>query len=314
MKEETFIQLLDPDHNFNDDCAKIPENPEGTIQIISTDSMVDGTHFHMEWSGPEDIATKLIHSNLADLISSGARPTWCLLNAGFPVNIDDRHLIHFASAFLDELNSCGIQLIGGDTFRSEQLTFTMTIGGYAKRQLKHRSRSGDSLYITGPVGGSLTGYRILNHEIENTSGNEKESAVAKHLQPKTRTDLIDFFYDTDFISSATDISDGVWQDAFNLTHKDATEPAGIEIYLNQIPATGLLDSIDLLRSGEEYEILFTANPSEIAKLQNRSFCIEIGSVNDSGILTLLSDKKMRNQITIGGEFSFDHFSSGPEKY
>jgi thiamine-monophosphate kinase len=330
MKEESFIELLDFHQTFDDDCAEIPSAKADTIELISTDSMIENTHFRTAWSSPEDIAIKLIHSSISDLIASGARPEWCLLNAGFPISCNDEHLKKFAARFLSELSAISVRLIGGDTFRSENMHFTLTAGGRARRQIKRRPVKGHSLYLTGPVGASLAGLKILRKQAdpnlpanrEHTDSTRLRDSIAKHLRPRCRIDLVDFFYHTDWISAAIDVSDGLYKDAGRLVCNDKQNPAGIEIYLDRVPQSrhaqsGELapgSSLEWIHSGEEYEILFTAPKEKVETLKDRSFCIEIGRVTQTAEILLYRDSKSRQKIEVATNAGYDHFSSGPEKY
>ena len=42
---------------------------------MSTDMLVEGRHFRLDWSTPHDVGRKAIAQNAADIEAMGARPT-----------------------------------------------------------------------------------------------------------------------------------------------------------------------------------------------------------------------------------------------
>jgi thiamine-monophosphate kinase len=51
--------------------------------VISTDMLVEGTHFLAD-ADPEDLGWKTLAVNVSDLAAMGARPRWATLAAALP--------------------------------------------------------------------------------------------------------------------------------------------------------------------------------------------------------------------------------------
>ncbi|MCR9141544.1 MAG: thiamine-phosphate kinase [bacterium] len=188
MRESDIIALFfsraDRSGVPQDDCARIDAQ-----HIVTTDAVVEGTHFRRDWSGPEDLAIKLWNVNLSDIAASGGDPDWCLLNLGLPANIGDDWLRAFARQFRRECERDGGRLVGGDTFRSSQITLSLTLAGSLWRSdeatdYRYLDRAGgapgDAIYVTGAPGLSLLGYELLlGADARNSSG---ASRAAKTTQ------------------------------------------------------------------------------------------------------------------------------------
>lgn len=255
MNEESIISLfLSGQTRKGDDCADLPSG-----DVVTTDSMVEGTHFRLKHSSPEDLAWKLVHSNLSDLACSGARPRWALLNLGIPPELSEDFLQAFSRTLKQELSSPGCEIYGGDTFRAPVLSLGLTLGGPVeyRRLYRNRARPGDVLYISGTLGLSMAG--LLHLEGERIIRNETvlSQALRKHNRPEARMEWARLIQREPGIRGAMDVSDGLLVDAGRMA-----DASGVRIRLleERIPVDPLLrndwSGRDAALSGEEYELLF----------------------------------------------------------
>src|SRR5437762_11402608 len=65
------------------DDAAVLSAPDGRV-VASTDVLVEGVHFRLDWSTPEQVGRKAIAVNLADIAAMGATPTAVLVGFGCP--------------------------------------------------------------------------------------------------------------------------------------------------------------------------------------------------------------------------------------
>jgi len=265
MKEWDIISLFYKNPGILDDASDIP----GTDQIVTTDSLAEGTHFRRDWSSPEDIAIKLFHANLSDIAASGADPLWCLLNLGLPSDTDAGFIERFARQLKHLSDEYGAPVIGGDTFLSSCSHFDLAMGGkIVRRLLRSGGRAGDSLYCTGNVGLSLAGFRSLSGTLDlpldrqvkeegYSSTSLFELAREKHLRPRARPEWGKKIRANPEVHAAMDISDGLVLDADRLARASGVR---LRVDLEKIPVHPQLASFltkqDAARSGEEFEILF----------------------------------------------------------
>ena len=141
------------DFSIGDDCA-ITHIPEGYQLAITTDTMVEGTHFLSSIS-PQDLAYKAIATNLSDLAAMGAKPAWISLALTLP-EVDENWLSHFSQSLFDILNQYDVTLIGGDTTKGP-LSITITAQGFVpkgKALFRHNAKVGDLIYVSGTLGDS----------------------------------------------------------------------------------------------------------------------------------------------------------------
>lgn len=277
MKEEKVIELFNKNNkNFqNDDCEVLPIK-KNFIPIITGDSIIENVHFKINWHKPEDLAKKLFQVNLSDIISSGGFPNWCFLQIGIPKNIDSQFIFQFSKSFLKECKKFNTNLIGGDTFRSEILVLSLTMGGYTKKYISRKSPPNCFIYTTGNFGLSLLGFKILNEEIKIPE-ELKQVPIRKHLIPKARIDLAKKIYP--YAEAMMDISDGLVQDLTKMAKN-----SGFQFIINveKIPIhkkyKKYINYEMALISGEEYELVFTTK-----KNLNSPFLTKIGYVSNKKI-------------------------------
>ena len=289
MTEREIISLFYQDRSNQaravdilDDCALVPGNGK---QIVTTDAVVEGVHFCLDWSSPEDLAIKLFQVNLSDLIASGGLPNWCLLNLGLPKQIPNTNegcefLVRFSRAFKKEClhNECSI--IGGDTFRSDKIFLSLTMGGKVKRYISRTgAKPGDHLYVTGDLGSCWFALRHLRKR-KSLMGNDDTvlQALQKHLQPRAKVTWAKWLWDRVELHAMLDISDGLLNNAIHLARANFLE---ISIDLQVIPIPTKLKSEikaeEAILSGEELELLFLAEPG----LEFPFPCRSIGYAKDT---------------------------------
>ena len=67
-----------------DDAAVVPA-PDGRV-VATTDLLVEGRHFRLDWSSPADVGYKAAAQNLADVAAMGARPTALVVGLSAPAS------------------------------------------------------------------------------------------------------------------------------------------------------------------------------------------------------------------------------------
>lgn len=289
MKEDEIIEYFDsstrPQESvfqnsppisdlFKDDCA-----PINGRMIVTTDSMAEDVHFRREWSAPEDLAIKLFQINYSDLLSSGGRAQWALLNLGLPADVEKDFVSRFSGTLLEEMRRVNCRLVGGDTYRCQQFNLGLTLGGVVERYVRRSDgRPENHIYLTGHLGLSLAGYQhltgkwSLDNDVLNTDPGEpyneiksnwtlRELALEKHLRPRARREWAEFLSNHPQVHAMMDLSDGIYSDLPRLARASRVT---LEVDLSRIPVFPELRSIltvhEVINSGEEYELLFLAEP------------------------------------------------------
>jgi thiamine-monophosphate kinase len=109
-----------------------------------------------------------------------------------------------------EQNKYKISLCGGDTTFSNQLSFSITSIGYSKNIVyRNKAKINDDIYVTGNLGDSFVGLKILQNKIKVTK-KLKSYFIKKYFEPDIQIKLTNKLLK--FANSSIDISDGLLDD------------------------------------------------------------------------------------------------------
>ncbi|WP_070970841.1 thiamine-phosphate kinase [Vibrio sonorensis] len=293
-----------------DDCA-IVQAPDNLAIAISTDTLVEGTHF-LKNADPAWVAHKALASNISDLAAMGATPSWVSFALTMP-EVDEEWLKPFCDAFFKLADYYDIQLIGGDTTKGP-LAITLTIQGFVPVEgaLKRSGANvGDWIYVTGNLGDSKAGLDVIldSNKREHPHADELEK---RHFVSSPRVLTGQALQGV--ATSAIDISDGLISD---LGHILKSSNVGASVDVSQLPISdelvAFLGSQEkalqyALSSGEEYELCFTVDSNAKSSLETLLVhtgtpvsCI--GMIRPQGRIELHRDGEELDWDLTG----FDHF-------
>ena len=197
--------------------------------VATQDALVEGVHFHLDWTTHRELGYKAAAVNLSDLAASGAVPEALLVTLGAP---EDAELGDVLELY-EGLNEPGVPVVGGDTTRAPQLLVSVTALGRSQRVPgRAGARPGDLVVVTGPLGAAGAAFREHRHARPPLRLEEgRRLAASAH--------------------ALTDISDGL---AVSSAHLAALSRCRIEIELERVPlAPGA--TVEDLSFGEDYELL-----------------------------------------------------------
>lgn len=266
---------------IGDDCAVLPQH-DGLRTLVSTDMLVEGTHFLLGDISPYRLGWKSAAVNISDIAAMGGKPVATFLSLALPPagNVDSEWMDEFIRGYRDVSDRYGVALLGGDTTSSQVgLCINVTVlGEAAPDRIKTRdsARVGDLVCVTGTLGDSGAGLRIIldraasgNAADAHTSSDRVlETLVARHYEPVpcVRQGLL--LGACQGVHAMMDISDGI---ASDLRHIMKASGVGAEIDVNALPLSSelkaycecnRLDTSDFaLASGEDYQLLFTLDPA-----------------------------------------------------
>lgn len=254
---------------MNDDAAVIAFGDEALI--LTHDTLVEGVHF-LPGQDPADIAWKLVATNLSDLAAKGAEPIGVLL--GYMLGGDDAR---FVAGLGEALAAFDTALLGGDTVRGTgpQVLGLTALGRAVHRPVPSRSgaRSGDAVYVTGPLGAALLGLEALR------DGTQADSTAYRRPQPLLAAGRAL----APQVSAMMDVSDGLLLDAFRMARASQVT---LHLTAAAVPiAVPEVRRAEALRWGDDYQLLFTASPSAILPVP--AHCI--GTVSDAASAPIVLD-------------------------
>jgi len=230
------------------DDAAVLDVPSGEKLVVSTDASVEGVHFRREWFSAQEIGARAATAALSDLAAMAAEPIGLLLALGIPQGWDEA-IAELARGVGASAEQASCPIVGGNVTRSGELSLTITVLGSAARTLRRRgAAAGDSVYVSGSLGGPGAALRALRDGRVAEPGH-----MQRFASPRARIQEARWLADAG-ATAAIDISDGLGADA---AHLGRASGVTVELDAALIPCLDGVRPADALVSGEEYEILVT---------------------------------------------------------
>ncbi|HTT74137.1 MAG TPA: thiamine-phosphate kinase [Thermoplasmata archaeon] len=138
---------------LGDDAAALTP-PPGRVAVLTTDALIEGTHF-LAASAPADLGAASVGVSLSDLAAKGAHPAGVLIALVVPPGTPARWAERLLRGAERAAARAGTHVIGGDTKPGPVATVVSTAVGWARPgRLPRRggARPGDLLVTTGTVG------------------------------------------------------------------------------------------------------------------------------------------------------------------
>ncbi|MDV6276065.1 thiamine-phosphate kinase [Rhodococcus erythropolis] len=145
------------------DDAAIVTSGDGRV-VVSSDMLVEGRHFRVDWSSPRDIGRKAVAQNAADVVSMGARPTAFTVSLGCPPSTPVDVIDGISAGIWDAATDLGAGVVGGDLVQSPVIVVSVTVlGDLGGRPavLRSGAKVGDKIAVAGLFGCSAAGLALL---------------------------------------------------------------------------------------------------------------------------------------------------------
>ena len=308
MGEFSFIQWIrerqkrrkDVILGIGDDCAVINVSSD-RMCLITTDMLVDGTHFDLKKCSVRDVGRKAIACSISDMAAMGCQATVAVISICFPDHTTENFAQELYKGIWSIADKYDIGIVGGDIISGDSpLCINVTMLGRddgLKPVKRSGARVGDKILVTGTLGGSLLGKHL-------------------YFEPRIKEGIV---LNKNFsIHAMIDISDGLTAD---LNHILEESHVGAILYEDCIPVspdavkiskqTGQTPFFHALSDGEDYELLMTLSRSQAKKVMKsplfkKGICSCIGEVvRGNGIQMRFSDGKIRRVKPRG----YEHFKS-----
>ncbi|MCF4007026.1 thiamine-phosphate kinase [Corynebacterium uropygiale] len=287
------IQKVSPSRHNGDDAAVLGHASPNSRVVVTTDMLVEGRHFRMDWSTPEQIGHKAIVQNFADIQAMGARPTAALLALSAPPSTPVSVLRGIARGIALRVADFSAELVGGDLTSGDHLVLSVTalgsLGGNLPELTIDRARPGQKVVASGEIGHSAAGLALLER-YGTDFPREFAPLVAAHRTPSLVPGRGMVARSTG-ATAMTDNSDGLTADLGLMAQRSHVR---IDLDPEAIRPSALM---------EEAAALLDADPWEWVLCGGEDHTLIATTATDvpSGFRTIGSVHKGPEDITIGGQ-------------
>ena len=271
--------------------------------VISIDTYNEGVHF-FDFKYPELVIKKILRSSISDLICKGVLPKYYFISgSGNKKTFTHKNLSKISNSLKQEQNKYGIFLCGGDTTFSNKLSFSITSVGYSKKIIyRNKAKFNDDIYVTGNLGDSFIGLKILQKKIKMNRKLQNyfiKNYFKPEIQIKLTKELIKF------ANSSIDLSDGLIDDLAKMINK---QKLSYQLWEEKIPLSkhllnylkrNNLKKSNFISNGDDYQILFTAcsDKSRIIQSTSKKLGIKITKIGK-----IILNNKKSSIITKKGKY------------
>ena len=269
---------------IGDDAAVLNFGTKRTL--ITTDLLLEGVHFNLEYVPLKHLGYKAAVVNFSDIYAMNATPTQITVSLGISKRFSVEDLEELYSGIRLACERYNVDLVGGDTSASMTgLTISITcLGTAAAKDIVYRNgaKPNDLICVTGNLGTAYMGLQLLERERLVMQANEnatpafegREYLLERQLKPEARRDIIEKLREAGIKPTAMmDISDGL---SSELMHICTQSNVGCCVFEDKLPidyqAAALAEEMNLnivtcaLNGGEDYELLFTCSLDYYEKL------------------------------------------------
>lgn len=246
-----------------DDAASVAWSKDSDC-LVTTDMLLEGSCFLLEGSSiqvagiaaadPFRIGRKSMSVNLSDIAAMAGQPVAAVVSVGLPRQGGRALAEQLYLGIRQRADEFDTAIVGGDTNSwNGPLVINITLFGEpgpAGVIRRNGARAGDSLLVTGPLGGSILGKHL------DFTPRIREAQQLAVLGP---------------LNAMMDISDGLAADLAKLC---AESCCGAVLYAEQIPISdsarslndGKLPLLHALGDGEDFELLIATSPHVAQRL------------------------------------------------
>lgn len=267
--------------NENDDVAHLPLrhiigdsiSTDTVVIVLKSDMLVESTDVTPRMR-PWQIARKSVVASVSDMSAKGIEPPYlCVISIGIPNNYSKARIEDLARGFKLASNEFGVEIIGGDTNRCNELIINCNLAGFSTRHRpipkRNGAKPGDFVISSGLFGYSSSGLKIL---LNGASARRqfRRRAIKSVLKPEPQ--LIFGTSMAKFFSSSIDSSDGLAASVY-----EVAKQSQVDIILNNVPSgkgieqfaqhNGLVVRDLVYYGGEEYEIIATLSKTNLEKVR-----------------------------------------------
>jgi len=310
---------------IGDDAAVLRSTP-GKETVITADLLVEDIDFRRTTTPPYLLGHKALAVSLSDIAAMGARPLWSMVSIGVPEDVWQTDFVErLYDGLLDLANRYGVQLIGGDTSRTnDRIVIDSIVSGECaagRAVMRSGASAGDQVFVTGSLGAAAAGLRLIERgahlaeqNLADDDSQKLDHVLLRQLRPEARVGWGIVLGEERLATAMIDLSDGLSSDlnrlcaASNVGALIDSASLPIDDRVTELCGRRALDPLQLaLHGGEDFELLFTVKPGDVARLPKRVDGVEIkriGEITDSSQGVRISEGARIWELKPGGWVHF----------
>ncbi len=266
-----------------DDCAVIGKKRDRLWHLLKTDCLVEGVHFRAD-EAPQRIGWKALARAISDIAAMGGLPRHALVTVAASGETNVTRLKGIYAGLRKAARAFDVSIVGGETARSPgPLFLSIALTGEVERTrcvMRGGGKPGDILYVTGRLGGSISG---------------------RHLTFTPRVPEARWLTENFPLHAMMDLSDGLGADLPRLAKASGT---AFELWKENLPRSKGCSVEQALSDGEDYELLFAVAARDAESLETR-WRKHFPKLPLTAIGRLCSQSEIRIPQSLHG---FDHFA------
>ncbi len=297
------------------DDAAVIEPERGALDVLTTDTQVEGVHFDHRFVPPDAIGHRALAVNLSDLAAMGAMPRAVLLSLVLPDALDVVVVDGILDGLLALASAHNAVVVGGNISRTPgpMMVDVTAVGSVRPRRLLTRAgaRPGDGVYVTGTIGDGSVGLRSL----QTAGGAAPHACQERYLRPQPRVRAGMLLGRNRAASACIDTSDGLADAVRRVAEASqvgialdgSTLPIGDEVRRwHDAHGDSVVDAA--IGGGDDYELLFTVRPAHMGRF--RDVRKRLGGLPVTKIGVVTKERRVIIQSGAGERLlpeGFDHF-------
>jgi len=271
---------------IGDDCAVLNYGGDRRV-LVTTDMLMEGVHFDLQYTPLRHLGYKSIIVNLSDIYAMNGTPRQVTVSLALSkrFTVEDIEELYAGMQLACEIHH--VDLVGGDTTSSlTGLAISVTAIGDALPEdvvLRSGAKPTDLICVSGNLGAAYMGLQLLEREKSvyyqqlHEAGDKRDEVLfqpdfsgreyllERQLKPEARRDIVEALRKAGIHpTSMMDISDGLSSELIHICTQSHT---GCRVYEERIPldyqTAVMAEELNMnvttcaLNGGEDYELLFT---------------------------------------------------------
>lgn len=243
-----------PGETWIGDDTAVLQVPAGASLLLAADAVVAGVHADLELTGVDDLGWKALAVNLSDLAAMGGEAGHAVVTVAGPLGTD-LDLLYEGLGAAASTYRCPV--VGGDLTGAPVLMVSVAVTGWVQGPavLRSGARPGDRIWVTGPLGASAAGLRLLRSPPSDLDAGAVALLVAAHARPRPQLAAGRAAAGAG-ARAMIDVSDGLLADLGHIA-----DASGVGFELSGVPVAAGATEEEALGGGEDFQLVVCADPA-----------------------------------------------------